>query len=355
MKDRVELTTQPMRTSEASPRVLDQLQRPLRDLRVSVTDRCNFRCDYCMPAAVYSDESRFHPNAELLSFSEIERVVATAIAELGVQKLRLTGGEPLLRPNLPLLIARLRRLRLDEVTLTTNGSMLAEQASALRDAGLSRLTISLDSLDPGEFARMSGGKHPLSRVLAGIEAAVRVGFAPLKLNCVVVRGRNENAILSLAEHFRGTPHIVRFIEYMDVGTQNRWRASEVVSAREIVDRIASRWPIEAIEPNYRGEVAQRYRYVDSGGEVGVISSISDPFCGSCQRARLSADGRLLTCLFAADGLSVKQLLRSGAGDAALAGLLREIWSMRSDRYSEERAGLDRRHQPRRLEMYQVGG
>ncbi|HEX4355025.1 MAG TPA: GTP 3',8-cyclase MoaA, partial [Polyangiales bacterium] len=336
-----------MRTNEASRRVLDQLQRPLRDLRVSVTDRCNFRCDYCMPAAIYSDESRFHPQAELLSFSEIERVVSTAIDELGVSKLRLTGGEPLLRPNLPLLIARLSRLRgLDEVTLTTNGSRLSEHASALRDAGLSRLTISLDSLDPAEFARMSGGKHDLARVLAGIDAAERVGFDAIKLNCVVVRGRNEGAILTLAERFRGSPHIVRFIEYMDVGTQNRWQASEVVSAREIVERIAARWPIQPIEPNYRGEVAQRFRYLDGAGEVGVISSISDPFCGSCHRARLSADGRLLTCLFAADGVSLKQALRDGAGDAALSGLLREIWSKRSDRYSEERAGLDRRHQRR---------
>jgi cyclic pyranopterin phosphate synthase len=232
---------------------------------------------------------------------------------------------------------------------------LSEHASALRDAGLSRLTISLDSLDPAEFARMSGGKHDLARVLAGIDAAERVGFDAIKLNCVVVRGRNEGAILTLAERFRGSPHIVRFIEYMDVGTQNRWQASEVVSAREIVERIAARWPIQPIEPNYRGEVAQRFRYLDGAGEVGVISSISDPFCGSCHRARLSADGRLLTCLFAADGVSLKQALRDGAGDAALSGLLREIWSKRSDRYSEERAGLDRRHQRRRLEMYQVGG
>jgi GTP 3',8-cyclase len=352
------LTTQAHATPQphtAQP-VLDQYQRPLRDLRVSLTDRCNFRCGYCMPADLYSDEARFLPNPELLSFAEIERVVRVMVEELGVLKLRLTGGEPLLRPNLAALIASLTRLRgLEEVTLTTNGFLLAEQASALYAAGLSRITVSLDSLDAAEFARMSGGVRGLERVLAGIRAAEHAGFRSLKLNCVVVRARNEGAILALAEHFRGTPHIVRFIEYMDVGTQNRWRGDDVVSAREILQRIERRWPLETVAPNYPGEVAQRYRYADGQGEIGVITSISDPFCGECQRARLSADGRLLTCLFAADGVELKPLLRSDATDAALRALLRETWLARADRYSEARAALSSNRPRRRLEMYQIGG
>jgi cyclic pyranopterin phosphate synthase len=336
--------------------VVDQLQRPLRDLRVSVTDRCNFRCDYCMPAAVYSDEARFLPSSELLTFDEIERVVAIAVADLGVRKLRLTGGEPLLRAGLPALIARLARLRgLEEVTLTTNGFLLAEQAAALRDAGLSRVTISLDSLDPEQFARMSGGVRGLARVLAGIDTAARVGLGPIKLNCVIVRGQNEDSILALSERFRGTPHIVRFIEYMDVGTQNQWQAEQVLSAREIAARIEQRWPLAAVPANYPGEVAQRYRYADGQGEIGIIASVSDPFCGLCHRARLSADGRFLTCLFAADGVGLKHTLRSSADDAAVRDLLRNTWLARSDRYSEERAAFAGTRARRRLEMYQVGG
>lgn len=350
------LTDPPRTRRDPQAAVLDRLKRPLRDLRVSVTDRCNFRCDYCMPAAQYSDEARFLPNAELLTFAEIERVVGVMVEELGVLKLRLTGGEPLLRPKLSSLVARLTRLRgLQEVTLTTNGFLLAEQASALRDAGLSRITVSLDSLDADEFARMSGGVRGLERALAGIAAAEDAGFQPIKLNCVVVRGQNEGAILALAERFRGTPHIVRFIEYMDVGTQNRWQAADVVSAREILARVEQRWPLEAVPPNYPGEVAQRYRYADGQGELGVIASISDPFCGLCQRARLSADGRLLTCLFAADGVKLKPLLRSSGADAVLRSVLRDTWLARADRYSEERAAIDSGRPRRRLEMYQVGG
>jgi cyclic pyranopterin phosphate synthase len=354
----VRLTTEQnaQQKPHAAPLVLDQYQRPLRDLRVSVTDRCNFRCGYCMPADLYSDDARFLPNPELLSFAEIERVVRVMVEELGVLKLRLTGGEPLLRPNLAALIASLRHLRgLEEVTLTTNGFLLAEQAGTLRAAGLSRITVSLDSLDADEFARMSGGVRGLDRVLAGIQAAEVAGFRSVKINCVVVRARNEGAVLALAEHFRGTPHIVRFIEYMDVGTQNRWRADDVVSAREILQRIGQRWPLEIAPPNYPGEVAQRYRYSDGQGEIGVIASISDPFCGLCQRARLSADGRLLTCLFAADGVQLKPLLRSDAADTALRGMLRETWLARADRYSEARAALSSSQPRRRLEMYQVGG
>jgi cyclic pyranopterin phosphate synthase len=334
----------------------DRLGRPLRDLRVSVTDRCNFRCDYCMPAAQFADERRFLPNAELLRFDEIERVVRVA-CELGVRKLRLTGGEPLLRPNLDELIARLARLPgLDEITLTTNGFLLAEKAQRLRDAGLTRLTLSLDSLDPQEFTRMSGGVPGLPRLLHAIAAVSDAGFAALKLNCVVIKGQNEAAILALAERFRGTPHIVRFIEYMDVGTQNQWRAQDVVSATEILGRIESRWPLQPLTPNYPGEVARRYRYRDGSGEIGVIASVSAPFCGQCQRARLSADGRLLTCLFAEQGVELKPLLRRGGSDAELRALVNDTWSARTDRYSEQRAALTKPgSKRRRLEMYEIGG
>jgi len=339
--------------------VLDRLLRPLHDLRVSLTDRCNFRCRYCMPAELYTDERRFTPSAELLSGGEIERVVTIAARDLGVRKLRLTGGEPLLRPDLEALVARLSRLQtLEEITLTTNGYLLAERARALRDAGLTRITISLDSLDPDEFARMSGGISGLPRVLEGIRAAASAGFEAIKINCVVVRGDNDGAILALAERFRGTPHIVRFIEYMDVGTQNDWSEQRVVSAREIIARIDARWPLTAAAPNYPGEVARRYRYADGGGEIGVIASVSQPFCGDCQRARLSADGRFLTCLFAADGVALKPLLRGDASDEELRALLTNTWSARADRYSQarhEHSQRDQRRPRRRLEMYQVGG
>jgi cyclic pyranopterin phosphate synthase len=340
----------------AAAPVLDRLRRPLHDLRVSLTDRCNFRCHYCMPAELYADERRFTANAELLSFDEIERVVAVGARDLGVRKVRLTGGEPLLRTGIESLIARLSRLQaLEEITLTTNGYLLAEHAHALRAAGLHRITVSLDSLDADEFARMNGGVRALPRVLDGIAAAVAAGFASIKLNCVVVRGHNEAAILALAERFRGTPHIVRFIEYMDVGTQNDWRRERVVSAHEIIARIGRRWPLMAAEPNYPGEVARRYQYADGGGEIGVIASVSQPFCGDCQRARLSADGRFVTCLFAADGVALKPLLRGGAGDEQLRALLTQTWRSRADRHSQARGERSERHPRRRLEMYQVGG
>jgi GTP 3',8-cyclase len=343
----------------------DQLGRPLRELRISVTDRCNFRCGYCMPSDSFRDESHFLPQAEILSFEEIVRVAGVFAGELGVTKLRLTGGEPLLRRQLHKLVTWLAEIPgVDDLALTTNGFLLAEHARALRTAGLHRITVSLDSLDRAEFARMSGGSEPqasarLDRVLSGIDAALDAGFAQLKINCVVIAGQNESAILALAERFRGTPHIVRFIEYMDVGTQNHWRSRDVVSAAEIVSRIGARWPIEPIEAHHRGEVARRFRYRDGAGEIGVIASVSQPFCGDCQRARLSADGRLLTCLFAQTGAGLKELVRGGATDAELATQIRAVWSARRDRYSELRA------QPtlaetavrsrRRLEMYQVGG
>jgi GTP 3',8-cyclase len=338
--------------------VLDQHQRPLHDLRVSLTDRCNFRCDYCMPKEIYSDERRFLKAQELLSFDEIVRVVSVAARDLGVRKLRLTGGEPLLRPNLASLIARLAETRLlHEITLTTNGFLLAEHAQQLRAAGLDRITISLDSVDADQFVLMSGGVAGLDRVLAGIAAATSAGFTSIKINCVVMRGRNEEAILALAQRFRGTPHVVRFIEYMDVGTQNTWRARDVVSAQDILARIEERWPLTPLPAHYAGEVARRYRYRDGAGEIGVIASVSDPFCGQCQRARLSADGRLLTCLFAVDGVALKPLLRAtdpDPEDTKLRELMCDSWRARSDRYSQERKQLA--HKPRRrLEMYQVGG
>jgi len=347
--------------SRAAERVVDRLGRPLRELRISVTDRCNFRCGYCMPRDTFrDDDAAFLPHAEILSFEELTRLARVFVAGLGVTKLRLTGGEPLLRRQLPQLVTMLAALPgVNDLALTTNGYLLAEHARALRAAGLSRITVSLDSLDPSEFARMSGSTREddtarLTRVLEGIDGALAAGFDRLKINCVVIRGQNEAALLALAERFRGSPHIVRFIEYMDVGTQNHWQANDVLSAAEIVRRISQQWPLEPLTPNHRGEVAQRFRYLDGGGEIGVIASVTQPFCGECQRARLSADGRLLTCLFASDGPSLKPALRAGASDGELLHSIQEIWQRRGDRYSEERAQL-RSAPRRRLEMYQVGG
>ena len=357
---------------EPSP-ARDTFGRPLRELRLSVTDRCNFRCRYCMPSDSIR-ETDFLPRPEILTFEEIARLARLFVSEFGVHKLRVTGGEPLLRRELPVLVRWLAEIPgATDLALTTNGFWLAEHAPALRDAGLSRITISLDSLDASEFARMSGSS-PLraqarhDRVLAGIDAAIAAGFERLKINCVVIAGQNEGAILPLAERFRGTPHIVRFIEYMDVGTQNGWETDQVISAAEIVRRIGNVWPLEAVDANHRGEVAQRFRYRDGGGEIGVIASVSQPFCGDCQRARISADGQLITCLFAQAGADLKGPLRRGASDAELAARVREVWSARSDRYSEARAELARAAaaQPvlgtargagtrRRLEMYHVGG
>jgi cyclic pyranopterin phosphate synthase len=311
-----------------------------------------------MPKEIYADERRFLRPPELLSFDEITRVVTVAARDLGVRKLRLTGGEPLLRPNLASLIERLAKTRLlSEITLTTNGLLLADHARQLRAAGLDRITISLDSLDADQFELMSGGVAGLARVLSGVAAAGGAGFDAIKINCVVVRGRNEDAIVALAQRFRGTPHVVRFIEYMDVGTQNAWRAQDVVSAQEILARIEERWPLQPLPAQYAGEVARRYRYQDGAGEIGVIASVSEPFCGQCQRARLSADGRLLTCLFATDGVALRPLLRMSTADSEdteLRELMSASWHARTDRYSQERKQLG--HNPRRrLEMYQVGG
>lgn len=334
----------------------DALGRGLRDLRISVTDRCNFRCGYCMPRDVYHDGYTFLPKRDLLSFEEITRLAGHFIA-LGVKKIRLTGGEPLLRRELPSLVRSLAALPgLEDLTLTTNGHLLADQAGALADAGLRRLTVSLDALNPDTFSRSTGGLGDAERVLRGIEAAEAAGLGPLKINCVVQRSHNEDAILDLARHFRGSGHIVRYIEYMDVGTLNRWEDRDVVTAAEIRDRLSTLSPLEPVAAAYPGEVAQRYRFLDGGGEVGIIASVSQPFCGGCNRARLSSDGRLVTCLFAADGRDLSAPMRKGMPDAALRQLISDTWSKRADRYSEHRAKL-RAEQPARLrlEMYQIGG
>ena len=333
----------------------DRLGRPLRELRLSVTDRCNFRCGYCMPREVFDDRYEFTPRAQLLSFEELTRVARVAANGLGVAKLRITGGEPLLRRDLPTLVRMLSEVAgVRDLALTTNGHLLAEQARSLADAGLQRVTVSLDALDPETFRTLSGGEGSPERVLAGIEAAERAGLTPIKINCVVIRGKNEHAIEPLARRFRGTSAIVRFIEYMDVGTLNRWDVTQVVSALEIRNRLNALAPIEAIDRHHPSEVAERFRYTDGSGEVGVIASVSAPFCGDCSRARISADGRFLTCLFSSSGISLRDTLRAGATDAELLGQMAAAWRARDDRYSERRAEL-RRDPRRRLEMYQIGG
>ncbi|HUP42033.1 MAG TPA: GTP 3',8-cyclase MoaA [Thermoanaerobaculia bacterium] len=330
----------------------DRLARPVRDLRVSVTDRCNFRCRYCMPREAFGEGFEFLPRGEILHFGEI-RQLAGVFRRLGVRKLRLTGGEPLLRRELPRLVGMLAEVEGVEIALTTNGSLLAEQAGELAAAGLDRVTVSLDSLDPEVFARMNDTRVPVERVLAGIEAAGAAGLAPVKINAVVRRGVNDHTLLDLARHFRGTGCVVRFIEFMDVGTRNGWRMAEVLPGREIVERIAAEAPLEPVEPSYPGEVASRYRYRDGSGEIGVITSVTRPFCGACTRARLSADGKLYTCLFATRGTDLKTPLRAGAGDDELAELVAGVWQAREDRYSELRTG-ETAAQPK-VEMSYIGG
>ncbi|MCZ6574364.1 MAG: GTP 3',8-cyclase MoaA [Planctomycetota bacterium] len=334
--------------------VTDQFERRLRDLRVSVTDRCNFRCPYCMPAEVFNESYGFLPKQEILSFEEIERL-ARAFVALGVRKLRLTGGEPLLRRELPKLIERLARIEgVEDLSLTTNGSKLAEWAQALKDAGLRRVTVSLDSLDPEVFRRMNDRGLPVERVLEGIAAAERAGLSPIKLNCVVRRGINDHTIAGLASHFRGTGHIVRFIEFMDVGTMNGWDLKHVVPKREILQLLSREAALEPVPPGYPGEVATRWRYADGSGEVGIIASVSEPFCKGCTRARLTADGRFVTCLFANGGPSLRDPLRAGATDEELRARISAIWTGRTDRYSEQRSeNTDLRSS--KIEMYQIGG
>ena len=313
---------------------LDRLGRPLRDLRISVTDRCNFRCVYCMPKSVFGAEYRFLERKELLTFEEIARLARIAVG-LGVEKIRLTGGEPLVRKDVERLIALLAPLGV-ELTLTTNASLLAAKAEALAAAGLDRVTVSLDSLDDETFQRMNDVDFPVSRVLDGIDAAAAAGL-PVKVNAVVKRGLNDDGILALARHFRGRGHTLRFIEYMDVGATNGWRLDDVVPAAEIVERISAELPLEPAEANYRGEVARRWRYADGSGEIGVIASVTQPFCGDCTRARISAEGRLYTCLFGLRGHDLRALVRGGSADEELAGALAGIWATRTDRYSERRS------------------
>lgn len=333
--------------------VQDLRGRALRDLRISVIDRCNYRCPYCMPAEVYGEGHQFLPRAHWLTPGEIKRV-ASLFVQLGVNKLRLTGGEPLLRRDIADIIEGLAGLDgLDDIALTTNGTRLADRARDLKAAGLKRVTISLDSLDPDVFKLMSGDRGDVGAVLDGIDAARAVGFDPIKLNVTVLRGKNDHTVLDLLDHFRGTGVIVRFIEYMDVGTLNGWRPEEVVSSKLLHDRIAERWPLEPLTENYRGEVARRYAFADGQGEVGFISSVTEPFCGDCHRARLSADGMMYTCLFASIGTDLRGPLRAGASDADLVGLLQRVWRNRADRYSEVRGrSLSERD---RVEMYRMGG
>jgi cyclic pyranopterin phosphate synthase len=331
--------------------VLDTFERPLHDLRISVTDRCNFRCVYCMPKEVFGRDYRFLPRDALLTFEEIDRV-ARAFVGLGVRKVRITGGEPLLRRDLEVLVGRLAAVGELDLTLTTNGALLAQRVRALADAGLTRVTVSLDSLDDEVFRAMNDVDFPVARVLAGIDAAAATGL-PVKVNVVVKRGLNEDSILDIARRFRGTGHTVRFIEYMDVGATNGWRLDDVVPAAEVVRTIAAEFPLEPIEASYRGEVAQRYRYCDGAGEIGVIASVTQPFCGDCTRARLSADGKIYTCLFAMRGHDLRAVLRSGANDDELASAIREIWERRTDRYSELRTAETARL--RKVEMSYIGG
>ena len=342
---------------DGQPGILDTRGRALRDLRISVTDRCNFRCTYCMPAEVFGRDYAFLPHADVLTYEEIERLAGIAVG-LGVGKLRITGGEPLVRKALPDLIAMLADVRLPDggpvdLTLTTNGSALRALARPLADAGLQRITVSLDSLDDETFRRMNGVAFPVTRVLDGIAAAREAGLAPVKINMVVKRGENEASIVPMARWARDEGLILRFIEFMDVGTANGWRLDDVVSARDIVAAIDAEMPLEPAAPTYRGEVAGRWRYRDGSGEIGVISSVTQPFCGDCTRARLSAEGSLYTCLFSARGTDLRGPLRAGASDEELSALLEQVWGARTDRYSELRTEATS-HLPR-VEMFALGG
>ncbi len=333
--------------------VIDARARPLRDLRVSVTDRCNFRCTYCMPREAFGPDHAFLPRTEVLTFEEITRLTAAFVAN-GVNKVRLTGGEPLVRRDLDALVRMLAAVPgIGDLTLTTNASLLAPRANTLAAAGLHRVTVSLDALDDATFLAMNDARVPVQRVLDGIAAAEAAGLGPVKVNTVIRRGVNEHAILDLAGHFRGTGTTVRFIEYMDVGHSNGWRLDEVVPAAEVIATLGARWPLEPVEPAYRGEVANRYRYRDGGGEIGVIASVTQPFCGDCTRARLSADGQLFTCLFATRGHDLRALVRGGASEGALRDAVASVWRRREDRYSELRS--DATADLPKVEMSYIGG
>lgn len=339
---------------QASPAPPDALGRALADLRISVLDRCNFRCPYCMPEEAYPADHAFLRARDRLDFGEVERI-ARAFVSLGVRKLRLTGGEPLLRRDLPKLVERLAAIEgVEDLALTTNGVLLEKFAQPLRDAGLRRITVSMDSVDADTFRRMSGGRGELVQVEAGIAAAERAGFTPIKINCVVMRGVNDGGVLDVVARFRGTGHEVRFIEYMDVGTVNGWRGDRVVPGAELVRRIDERWPLETL-PRNAASTARRWRFRDGTGEVGFINSVTEPFCGGCTRARLSADGKLYTCLFARAGHDLRALLRAGESDGALRTTIAGIWSHRGDRYSERRAELRAAGVLEHVEMYRIGG
>jgi len=354
----------PSRLQPASGLLSDRLGRPLRDLRISVTDRCNFRCSYCMPKEVFDKAYQFLPQSSLLTFEEITRAARLFVAH-GVQKLRLTGGEPLLRKHLELLIGMLSELRTPEgrpldITLTTNGSLLARKAQALKDAGLQRVTVSLDALDDAIFRRMNDVDFPVADVLLGVEEALRVGLAPIKINMVVKRGTNDQEIVPLARHVRerfGPGVILRFIEYMDVGASNGWRMDEVLPSAEVVQRLSAEFPLAPLSANISGETAERWRYLDGGGEIGVISSVTQAFCQDCNRARLSTEGKLFLCLFASRGHDLRALLRGGFDDEQIAGAIGLIWGERDDRYSELRSAMaaDAGSGERRVEMHYIGG
>ena len=350
------MSTDPVSRPLVAAPELDALRRPLHDLRISLLDRCNFRCPYCMPATTYHADYEFLKKQQLLSHEEILKIVRVAVG-LGVSKIRLTGGEPLLDKQIDKLIAGIAATPgVEDLALTTNGMLLAPIAEKLAAAGLKRITISLDSIDPEVFLAMSGGRGDLGRVLEGIEAAAACGLTPIKVNAVVQRGVNDHTVLPLLEHFRGTGHIVRLIEFMDVGNRNGWKMEQVVPSAELKGAIEKRWPIRPVDRNYPGEVARRYQYVDGSGEIGFISSVTAPFCGACSRARLSADGVLYTCLFATTGTNLKEPLRNGADEEELGDILRQIWLQRADRYSELRKpDVAEHHALSKVEMYRIGG
>ena len=337
----------------------DTLGRPLRDLRISVTDRCNFRCSYCMPKEIFDKQYSFLPHSSLLSFEEITRAARVFVAH-GVRKIRLTGGEPLLRKHLEVLVGMLSALRtpdgaLLDLTLTTNGSVLSRKAQVLKDAGLQRVTVSLDALDDTIFRRMNDADFPVADVLAGIDAAERAGLGPIKVNMVVKRGTNDDQILPMARHFKGRSTVLRFIEYMDVGATNGWRMDAVLASAEIIERIRAELPLQPIAANVLGETASRWRYADGSGEIGVISSVTQAFCGDCNRARLSTEGKLFLCLFASHGYDLRALLRGGYSDEQIAGAVQSIWQGRDDRYSALRASAAVPNGERRVEMHYIGG
>ena len=334
----------------------DTFNRNLKDLRISVTDRCNFRCTYCMPAEIFGESYEFLPKEEILSFEEITSLVSIFV-ELGVEKIRITGGEPLMRNNLQHLVFLLNAVPgIKDLTLTTNGYLLDQQAKALKESGLSRITVSLDTLDDELFKSMNGRGFDTQRVLTGIESARQAGLSPIKINSVVQKDVNDHTIVDLARHFKGTGMIVRFIEYMDVGNLNSWKLNEVVPASEILEKINSELPIEPLSPNYSGEVASRYKYKDGSGEIGIISSVSQPFCGQCTRARLSTDGKLYTCLFGEVGLNLRDPMRDGATSEELKALITTCWENRDDKYSEDRSlNSSEKSISNKIEMYQIGG